>query len=600
MRRGARPGGHRNMRVPRLRLAADRTLLQAEHMGDTPLSTALISCPVADGFGVAVAVWDRLDRQTQNRLWRDVFGDTHDGVDWPTPAPGQTGFVLVPDRKGQVTPIAFAADGKMEAWLRLCGLAPAGAVRAALAYVPGRSPDFPAVVASAYSLGPSEQATLAQLLASRDLAVLADKLGLSGGGTRKRVAALYRATGSTGLAALIARTTSWLGDEFSAGHAVEPALRQVLGLTAAEARTGMLIAEGRELPAIAETLRLSVHTVRDHARTAMLKAGVTRLKEFARISHEAGGLYVLATRTQSLPEDRGALRRVTRLIRRDQRQIALADYGPGDGVPVLHCHGGMGTRRVGADLEAALRSRGIRSIGIDRPGFGLTDMGDPTRPFEVAAHDMRAALDALGVERIVLVARDGGAPAAITFAALFPERVRAGVLLSPRWPRLQRTGHALADRFVRAAATRPEFINAWWRILRAQASQKLVLRLSQRLFAGHPADRACLEDDAFVRGLLGELLTCGARSSEGIATEQAAYQHWSPTDAAARTPWTIITGELDPLWRDPADGSDPWSALKPHSRIQLGGAGRFAITTHAPQIAELVQAACLGVGAAIE
>lgn len=57
-------------------------------------------------------------------------------------------------------------------------------------------------------------------------------------------------------------------------------LREVLGLTEAEARVGVLLCHGEGVPEISQLLRLSQHTVRDHLKSIFRRLDVSRQSEF--------------------------------------------------------------------------------------------------------------------------------------------------------------------------------------------------------------------------------------------------------------------------------------------------------------------------------
>ena len=73
-----------------------------------------------------------------------------------------------------------------------------------------------------------------------------------------------------------------------------------------------------------------------------------------------------------------------------------------------------------------------RLIRYDQRGIGLSDPPHTDRGATLAdeAADIGAVLDALGIERVTLLAEDGGATAAITFATTNPDRVDRIVLIN--------------------------------------------------------------------------------------------------------------------------------------------------------------------------
>jgi class 3 adenylate cyclase len=70
-----------------------------------------------------------------------------------------------------------------------------------------------------------------------------------------------------------------------------------------------------------------------------------------------------------------------------------------------------------------------RVILLDRRGTGLSDGMDPATSLDDAMDDIRAVMDDDGVERAVLVGSAEGGPTCMLFAATFPQRVAALVLV---------------------------------------------------------------------------------------------------------------------------------------------------------------------------
>ncbi|HWF34938.1 MAG TPA: hypothetical protein VG295_06190, partial [Solirubrobacteraceae bacterium] len=60
-----------------------------------------------------------------------------------------------------------------------------------------------------------------------------------------------------------------------------------------------------------------------------------------------------------------------RLRLADGRRLTYSETGPRDGIPVLYCHGAIGTPLAGTvDLETITGELGVRYIAISRPGIG--------------------------------------------------------------------------------------------------------------------------------------------------------------------------------------------------------------------------------------
>lgn len=104
--------------------------------------------------------------------------------------------------------------------------------------------------------------------------------------------------------------------------------------------------------------------------------------------------------------------------------ITFDEVGAGPAVTLLHST--VCDRRMWDSQMPALADAGFRAIRCDFRGFGETAV--PDRAYN-NAEDVRDVLDHLGIERGALVAASGGGRAALEFAARWPERVTALVLL---------------------------------------------------------------------------------------------------------------------------------------------------------------------------
>ncbi len=114
---------------------------------------------------------------------------------------------------------------------------------------------------------------------------------------------------------------------------------------------------------------------------------------------------------------------------RGERRLSFAEYGSPRGEAIVWMHGTPGSRRqIPFEARALAEERGLRIIGIDRPGIGSStphlypDIADWT-------HDLELLLDALAVDVARVVGLSGGAPYALAAGAELPDRVAAvGVL----------------------------------------------------------------------------------------------------------------------------------------------------------------------------
>lgn len=124
---------------------------------------------------------------------------------------------------------------------------------------------------------------------------------------------------------------------------------------------------------------------------------------------------------------------------RGERGYARGPYGlvhyldtqVGKGVPLVLLHQAPMSLRQFDSVYGLLRARGIRAIGVDTPGFG---MSDPT-PFvpQVAdwASSIIAVLDHLKVKQADVAGHHTGSLIATEVSLQFPKRVRRVILNGP-------------------------------------------------------------------------------------------------------------------------------------------------------------------------
>ena len=116
-------------------------------------------------------------------------------------------------------------------------------------------------------------------------------------------------------------------------------------------------------------------------------------------------------------------------IRAGVLDVAYRQHGPADGWPVILVHGFPYDALCYDGVAERLASSGARVIAPWMRGFGETRFLSPDTPRSgqqgAFGADLRAFMDALGIERAVLGGFDWGGRAACVVAALWPGRVDA-------------------------------------------------------------------------------------------------------------------------------------------------------------------------------
>ena len=113
----------------------------------------------------------------------------------------------------------------------------------------------------------------------------------------------------------------------------------------------------------------------------------------------------------------------------DGRVLAVAEYGAAAGRPLIYLHGGGSSRLEPAYADGHAREQGIRLIGIDRPGFGLSTP-DAAMSFQSVGDDLIEAAGLLGIERFGVAGMSAGGPYALHLAARHAQRVAMVALIN--------------------------------------------------------------------------------------------------------------------------------------------------------------------------
>ncbi|HEX5853196.1 MAG TPA: alpha/beta hydrolase [Solirubrobacteraceae bacterium] len=122
------------------------------------------------------------------------------------------------------------------------------------------------------------------------------------------------------------------------------------------------------------------------------------------------------------------------VVHTDGVALSGEESGHRAGSPVVLLHGLTATRRYVAMGSTLLQRAGHRVIAYDARGHGRsTPAPDRTYDYEHLAQDLRAVLDAAGVERATLAGVSMGAHTAVRFALEHPHRVAALAIVTPAY-----------------------------------------------------------------------------------------------------------------------------------------------------------------------
>lgn len=242
-------------------------------------------------------------------------------------------------------------------------------------------------------------------------------------------------------------------------------------------------------------------------------------------------------------------------------QIEFATWGSGPAVLVVH--GAGGGYDQGRLLPTRFGGEGYRWISVSR--FGYLRSALPEDGSKLAQAEAFADLiDALGVDKVAVLAMSGGVPPALQFARLFPDRVSALVLLSsaPHTPLTAADQDLAIPAWVYQALFSSDFV--FWAIVRLFPSQL------DTFFdvSAEARSRMSKQDQAFVSGLVDTFLPVTGRVA-GLRNEGAAIDPRTGYDLAAIKAPALVVHAQD-------DGINPF-AIGVHTAQNIAGAELMAL-----------------------
>jgi pimeloyl-ACP methyl ester carboxylesterase len=285
----------------------------------------------------------------------------------------------------------------------------------------------------------------------------------------------------------------------------------------------------------------------------------------------------------------------------DGRRLAVADYGPRDGTPCIVLSGMPGSRLTPAWAFPAglLTERGVRLLGVDRPGYGASDPNPRTTALGVA-EDLGVLCDTVGLERVAVLGVSVGAPFALACAVRWPQRVGSLLLSSPMGPwelPETRAGMSRRNRRYFTLARRAPALSRvacwlWAKMTLAGLGgdrEGLLARLSKGL---PPPDRSVLAEVAADPGrwqcFLDDTKEAFRQGGAGVAADLA----------VASRPWGFQLDEISApiwLWHGAADEEVPIAAARrmaqtlPNCQATLTDEGHLMGLRHASEAVEAIR-----------
>ena len=258
-------------------------------------------------------------------------------------------------------------------------------------------------------------------------------------------------------------------------------------------------------------------------------------------------------------------------VRVADRDVAYAEWGDPDGLPVIVLHGTPGSRLGRWSDPDALAATEIRQIGINRPGYGPSSRLEG-RSVSAVVPDVLAVADALGLEHFTVSGASGGGPHALAVAALAPERVVRCRVTSSLAPagipgffdgmdphNVEEWELVFAGRALPEVTRRAELMRS--RVLRDPGSVYADLALPA-------ADKAAMSEQAAFAVRRESLLEALTTPFGWYDDDVAFAQHWGFELAQVRVPVELRYGRHD-VFVPPTHGEWLAGAL-PHAEVTFG------------------------------
>ncbi|MDB6171397.1 MAG: alpha/beta hydrolase [Chthoniobacteraceae bacterium] len=262
-------------------------------------------------------------------------------------------------------------------------------------------------------------------------------------------------------------------------------------------------------------------------------------------------------------------------------QIAVAEDGDPDGIPVFFFHGWPASRLQGAGFGPAARQLGLRIVSPDRPGIGLSSY-QPKRALLDWPPVVREIARQLGFDRFRILAVSGGGPYALACAYALPELVERVVVVSgapPLGPDVDPKALLPVYRWLLAIHRhQPAVLRQLFHLARPFATLRpprwiwpVILRFVPK------EDRESLRDPAVFEGSFGCYKEAWRAGAHGVVSDAEIYgQSWGFAPQSIQVPVR--------LWHGKADASFSWhlaealAAALPNCKTRfIEGEGHYSL-----------------------
>ncbi len=216
----------------------------------------------------------------------------------------------------------------------------------------------------------------------------------------------------------------------------------------------------------------------------------------------------------------------------DGRDLAYAEFGDPDGIPLFFAHGGPGSHNEGNFFHEAALKQGFRFIVTDRPG-----MGDSTflenRILLDYPKDISELADILGIDKFGVLGWSGGGAHTTVCAYAIPDRLLfnytcAGYTNFAELPGAEKYLQSKMDQVaVGLSKSHPKLFKAFFDMMRLADKYMPDYFYESMMKETSSTDQQIFKDENFHKVFMEDMAEAFKNGSRGVTTDAAVhYVDW--------------------------------------------------------------------------
>ena len=245
------------------------------------------------------------------------------------------------------------------------------------------------------------------------------------------------------------------------------------------------------------------------------------------------------------------------IILADGRVLGYAEAGDPKGTPLFLFHGLNSSRLEVNIVHAQMLKAGIRCIGVDRPGIGLSTFQKDREVLDFV-DDVVALADSLGIEKFSVMGVSAGTPYTLACIYKVPHRVNSCGIISAVAPVFRFGFKAMSKEssaFIFLAQKLPWLVKYVFWFMQGRFSQddaKEEQFLENIMFTLDDVDKKLIEVESAKKALMETFRESFRQGSKGVACDGI---------LAFAKPWGFTLEEIDfspiHLWHGEKDNGVP-------------------------------------------